>query len=147
VTGGTLTYGGVMKSICRLCFAIAVSFSVTSAFAGFWDQTIAIPSIETATVQGRNVSSRSLTPQQLEKLTRWFEAHKDGWRGLIETPPAPIAMGVVIGGPNGQQCSLSLFKAKDGTAAAYFYPPRPASPLTRGLSDADVTALLAAVEN
>jgi hypothetical protein len=136
-----------MKSICRLCFAIVVLFSATSAFAGFWDQTIAIPSIATATVQGRNVSSRSLTPQQLEKLTSWFKAHENGWQGLMETPPAPIAMGIGIVGPNGQHCSLTLFKAKDGSAAAYFYPPRPAFPLKRGLSDADVTALLAAVEN
>jgi hypothetical protein len=136
-----------MKNISRWCISIVVLFSFTLAFVGFWSRTIAIPDIATATMQGHSIPSRSLTSQQVARLVVWFKAHDNGWQGLMETPPAPITMDIAMSGGNDQQSVLTLFKVQDGATTAFFYPPRPASPLKRALSTADVTDLLAAVEN
>ncbi|GGA10398.1 hypothetical protein [Dyella caseinilytica] len=136
-----------MKRFSGWCFIVAGLLCVTPTLAGVWDHTIAIPDIATATVQGRGISSRLLTPQQLTKLVDWFKAHDKGWEGLMETPPAPIAMEIATSGPNGQQSSLDLFVSNDGTATAYFYAPKPAFPLKRHLSEADVKGLQAAIGN
>lgn len=30
-----------------------------------------------------------LTPEQASLLSRWLESHREGWQGLMETPPLP----------------------------------------------------------
>ncbi|GLQ92559.1 hypothetical protein [Dyella acidisoli] len=130
----------------RVMVRIALIVTLVLDLAGCY-RIIKMPDIATASVYGPQVSGGSLSPQEVARLSTWMKAHDAGWRGLMGTPPAPIALAIVMRDPSGGQTTLNLFESKDGTATAYFYAPNPASPLERYLSKADVAALRAAVEN
>jgi hypothetical protein len=110
-------------------------------------RVVKMPDIATASVYGPHVSGGPLSPQKVAQLSGWINAHDAGWRGLMETPTAPITMAIVMRDPGGRQTSLDLFESRGGTAMAYLYAPSPALPLERYLPEADVTALKAAVGN
>jgi hypothetical protein len=129
-----------MRAVAR----IALIVMLVAELAGCYS-VIAMPDIATASVYGPQISGGSLSPQEVAQLSNWMKAHDAGWRGLMETPPAPFTMSVVVREADGRQSSLQVFESKDGTAMAYFKAPDPAPPLERYLSVTDVAALRAAV--
>jgi hypothetical protein len=131
-----------MRVAVRIAFIVALVFGLTGCY-----RVITIPDIATAMVYGPNVPIRSLKPQQVARLSSWIEAHDAGWRDLMETPPAPITMRIVMREPNSQRIYFELFESTYGTATMYFYAPSSALPLKRYLSEADVASLWEAVRN
>jgi hypothetical protein len=130
----------------RVSVRITLIITLMLDLAGCYS-VIKMPEITTAAVYGPQIHGGPLNPQQVAQLSSWMKAHDAGWRGLMETPPAPITMAIVMHDPNGQQSSFNLFESKVGTATLYFYAPSPAVPLERYLSGVDVAALKAAVRN
>jgi hypothetical protein len=131
-----------MRTVARITFIVTLVFGLTACY-----RIIAIPDIATATVYGPNVPIRALRPQQVAQLSNWIKTHDAGWRDLMETPPVPITMRIIMRPPNTQQVYVDLFASKSGTATMYFYAPSPAPPLKRYLSAADVASLWEAVRN
>ena len=131
-----------MRVVVRIVLIVMLVLDLAGCY-----RVIKMPDIATASVYGPHVSGGPLSPQQVVRLSTWMKAHDAGWRGLMQTPPTPIAMAIVVRDSNGQQSTLNVFESKDGTATAYFYAPSPASPLERYVSKADVVALRGAVGN
>lgn len=130
----------------RIVARIALIVTLAMGLAGCYD-VIAVPDIATAAVYGPHISRPSLTPQQIAQLSSWIKSHDAGWRHLMETPPAPITLAIVMHEASSQQSTFNLFEAKDGSATVYFYAPSPAPPRKRYVSQADVAALWAAVKD
>lgn len=131
-----------MRVVVRIVLIVTLVLGLTGCY-----RIIATPDIATATAYGPNVPIRSLRPQQVAQLSSWMKAHDAGWGDVMQTRPAPITMRIVVREPNNQQIFFDLFESKDGTAMVYFYPPSPARPLKRYLSEADVATLWEAVRN
>jgi hypothetical protein len=131
-----------MRVVAQMAFITTLALGLAGCY-----HFIAPPDMATAAVYGPSVPIRSLSPQQMARLSGWIKAHDAGWRDLMETPPAPSTITIVMRESNGQQSYVNLFESKDGAAMAYFYPPRPASPLERYLPEADVAALWEIVRN
>jgi hypothetical protein len=131
-----------MRAVIRIVLIITLLLGLAGCYS-----VIKMPDITTAAVYGPQISGGPLSPQKVARLSIWMKAHDAGWMQLMETPPVSITMAIVMHDPNGQQSSLDLFEAKDGSAIVYFFAPSPATPLKRYLPEADVVALKAAVEN
>lgn len=131
-----------MRAVVQIALIVALALDMAGCYS-----IIKMPNIAAASVYGPQVSGGSLSPPAVARLSSWMKAHDAGWRGLAGAPSAPMTMAMVMHDPNGRQSTLNLFESKDGTATAYFYAPSPAPPLQRYLSEADVTALKAAVGN
>jgi hypothetical protein len=129
-----------MRALARIAIIVMLVLELAGCYS-----VITMPDIATASVYGPQISGGSLSPPEVTQLSNWMKAHDAGWRGLMETPPTPITMSVVMREANGRQSSLQLFESKDGTAKAYFKASDSAPPLERYLSAADVAALRAAV--
>jgi hypothetical protein len=131
-----------MQGVARIAFIITLLLGLAGCY-----RIIAIPDVATAAVYGPHVPIRPLKPQQVARLSNWMKAHDAGWRDVMETPPAPITMRIVMREPNSQQSYFDLLELKDGTATMYLYAPSPAPPLKRYLSEADVAALWEVIRN
>jgi hypothetical protein len=129
-----------MQLIMRIALMVTLALNLVGCYS-----IIKTPEIATALIYGPHVSGGSLSPQEAAQLSSWMKLHDAGWRGTTETHPAVITMAIVMREPSGRQSSLNLFESKDGTAVAYFNAPSPALPVHRYLSEADVSALWAAV--
>ncbi|RUL75966.1 hypothetical protein [Dyella choica] len=129
-----------MQAIMRIVIVAALVLGLAGCY-----HIIKMPDIATASIYGPEISGGTLSPQEVASLSSWMKAHNAGWRGLMASLPAPVAMAVVMRTQDGRQTTLNLFEAKDGAATAYLFQPSPTLPRERDLSKADVIALRAAV--
>jgi hypothetical protein len=86
-----------------------------------------------------------LTQEQALLLSRWLEAHRDGWHGLMQTPPFP-AFSFGFESADGRRYSIEVTVNPNGNGGAVvnFRGPKRA-PLSRHLSLEEVRTLRAAV--
>lgn len=83
-----------------------------------------------------------LNQERIAHLSRWVEAHRAGWHGLMETPPWPaFSFGVAYA--DGRTGSFEVFVSPrgDGTVYHYVYGRERVLPLRRELSAEDVRTL------
>ena len=131
-----------MQIVVRIALIVTLVLGLTGCYS-----IVAMPDVATASVYGPRIPIRSLSPQQVARLSTWMKAHDAGWRALMETPPVVITMRLVLREPNGQQIHFDLFMSTHGTATMYFYAQSPAPPLKRYLSEADVATLWESLRN
>lgn len=81
----------------------------------------------------------SLAPEQTSLLSRWLENHREGWRGLIETPPFPT-FSFSVETTDRHRYSFQVFVRPQGDGVAYVWGGDKA-PLEHGLSVDDVRTL------
>jgi hypothetical protein len=108
-------------------------------------ENIDTPPIVSATGyrQGQSVS---LKHEQILVLSRWIDAHRTGWHGLMETPPPPsISIGVKY--EDGREGSFEVWQDPRGSGGVvyhFIYEHAPGAekvaPLKQSLSEQDIQA-------
>ncbi|MBN3802756.1 hypothetical protein GXB81_06750 [Paraburkholderia sp. Ac-20336] len=111
-------------------------------------ENIDTPPIVSATgyLHGQSVS---LEREQILALSHWIDAHRTGWKGLMETPPPPsISLDVKYAG--GREGSFEIWQDPHGNGGVvyhYIYEHVPevkrVAPLKQSLSEQDMQAFRA----
>jgi hypothetical protein len=66
-------------------------------------------------VDGRELSRRSLSPDQLQQLTQWLDQHRSGWQGMLaETPPSSTRIELQIKDQDGGMTSVLAITPPNG---------------------------------
>ncbi|WP_176046474.1 hypothetical protein [Burkholderia sp. BCC1644] len=93
------------------------------------------------------------TREETLVLSRWIDAHRTGWRGLWETPPAP-SVSLAVKYSNGKDGSFEVWqdpRGGGGVVYRYVYEHSPGAkqvaPLKRRLSEQDIQAFRAIAES
>ncbi|MGU7779095.1 hypothetical protein [Burkholderia sp. PU8-34] len=87
-----------------------------------------------------------LMPQQVLRVSEWFDAHRTGWEGLVATEPLKLrGFGFDVKSSSGRRYSVDVLVWASGDGTVYVYGPKPKFPLSRNLPAEDIRALRAAV--
>ncbi|NPT54891.1 hypothetical protein [Paraburkholderia elongata] len=111
-------------------------------------ENIDTPPIVSATGY-RNGRPVPLEQKQILALSRWIDAHRTGWKALMETPPLP-SVGVEVNYADGRDGSFEVWlnpRGGDGVVYHYIYDHAPGAkvvaPVKQHLSAQDVRAFRA----
>ncbi|WP_322027340.1 hypothetical protein [Burkholderia sp. BCC1977] len=151
IEAGQPTVSKTMPPPGRSLIGMLIVAPLTVGIAGCDKQIDTLPI--TAAVGYRQGHRVSLNPQQRAVLAQWIDAHRNGWHGLMETPPFP-SIGISVDYTEGRYGSFEIWQdTGNGGGVVYRYlhdhtpGAKPVPPLKRRVSEPDVQAFRAIVDN
>lgn len=94
-----------------------------------------------------------LKQEQVLVLSRWIDAHRTGWQGLMETPPLP-SVSLSVKYADGREGSFEVWQDPRGSGGVvyhYIYEHSPGAkgvdPLKQSLSEQDIQAFRAIADS